>query len=253
VLAAVAFALGAGRSLELWACGYALANGLSAVLALTLFRPPVRLRWRPRLFRVRLRDALLFAFIQFTWDMQKDIDKLVLITLANDHAAGIYAIATRVIEMTTVPIKTFFVLYSRKLIREQRLDGMVRRNLLVEAAIAVVSFVAYAAFLQVMSWYPGLLGNNIETARQLFGAMLLVPVFRNLIDLHAELYFAYGAFVGRALMVVVLVLLKAGALVAMVLSTAGMAQWGLWLNAIFAGLWLVSALGVYTTVAKPAR
>ena len=44
-----------------------------------------------------------------------EIDKLVMLSLADQRTVGIYAISTRIIDFTAVPIRSFYVLYSRKL------------------------------------------------------------------------------------------------------------------------------------------
>jgi O-antigen/teichoic acid export membrane protein len=248
-MAAGAFLLMPERSLDTWAALYLAVNGAVAVLALTAFRPRVRPRFRGRLLKGRIKDAGVFAGIALAWDLQRDIDKLIIIGLVDERAAGLYAISTRMIELAAVPVKAFLVLYSRKLIREQVRGDLLRRFAPVEAGILVVSTAAYGAFLVLIHLWPRLLGANVESALPLFSAMLLVPAFKNLLDFHAELYFAYGAFVRRAGMVALLVALKSAAIAAMAGGTA-LAAWGLWLDAIFAGLYAVSAIGAYRMLAS---
>lgn len=248
--AALLFVAIGSASLDTWAGLYLAANAFAAAAAFALFRPRVRLRWRGRLFLGRLRAALLCAFSVFMTDTGSEIDKLILISLASERTAGIYAISTRIVDLTCVPMRTFYVLYSRRMIREGRHAGVVRRSLFIEAGIFALSFTTFAAFLALLTLRPGLLGANVTTAYALFGTLILVPAFRNLIEFHNELYFAYERLRPRAIMSVTLIALKSAALVMLASWIADIRDWGPWLNLMFAALYLVSALGVYRAVSR---
>lgn len=251
--AAVVFALAGDATVDTWAGFYFVANGAVTLVAVPLFCPRVQLSCSIRLFATRFRDAMLIAFSSLTFDTQTEVDKLVLITVAGQRAAGIYAISIRILELATIPIRAFYVLYSRKLIREQRSDHLLSRNLLLEAGIFSTTVALYGVFLLGLSVQPGLLGHNIEVARQLFGVALLAPAFRALTEFHSELYFAHGKFGTEAGAAVALVLLKASALAWVVSAFPEPTTWGLWLNAIFAGLYAVSAVVVYSAITKSPR
>jgi hypothetical protein len=120
-------------------------------------------------------------------------------------------------------------------------------------AIFVAAVSGFAAFLYVLSFRPGLLGPNVEVARQLFGAALLVPAFRSLTEFHIELCFAYRRFGTELMIAILLVVIKAVALVALVTGSSDPSVWGLWLNAIGAGLYLSSATAVYLTLHSMQR
>ena len=252
-VAALCLHLSGSHALGTWAWIYFGANVAALALMLLAFRPRVRLRWHAGLFVGRFKEAILFAFVGFTSDVQREIDKLVLITMADERAAGLYAIASRVIELATVPIKTFYILYSRRLIAVRSHDRIVARNLRVEFAVGAASFAVYAAFLVASAWFPTILGTNIAAARPLYTAMLFVPVFKNMMDLHAELYFAYRRMGSRALMLLGLIVLKVGALAALVRIDPDPLFWGAGLNAVLGGLYAVSALTVYTVISQPAH
>ena len=210
--------------------------------------PRVRLRWRTPLFVGRIRDALLFSISYCAFISQNEIDKLVMLSLAAQRTVGIYAISSRIIDFTSVPIRTFYVLYSRKLILEGRVRNQIGRSLSVEMLIALISTVAFAALLAALSIWPNLLGHNVASAAQLFGVLLAVPAFKNLLEYHSALFFAYQYMTVRAVLATSLVGLKAVALALLLVCFDGIAEWGGWLNAVYIGLYALSAAGVYRFV-----
>jgi O-antigen/teichoic acid export membrane protein len=246
-LAVLVFALAGGGSLEAWTLLYVVANGGITALIVLLFRPRVRLRLKLRLFRVNLKDALLFSTVNVVADMSKDIDKLVLIAIADERAAGIYAISMRVIELAAVPMKGFLVLYSRKLIHAERFGGGRPFDLRIEAATAVLSTLLFLAFLGALAVVPNLLGANVAASSALFAGMLLVPAFRNLMDIHSEVFFAFRKMPIRFAMTLVMIAIKAGGLAALVRFVPESA-WGLWLNLLFAALYVTSFVCVRRAV-----
>jgi O-antigen/teichoic acid export membrane protein len=213
-----------------------------------VFQPRIKLRWRTPLFIGRIRDALLYSISYCAFVSQNEIDKLVMLSLADQRTVGIYAISSRIIDFTSVPIRTFYVLYSRKLIREGRKRNQVGRSLGVEALIALISTVAFAALLAMLSIWPNLLGHNVASATQLLSVLLAVPAFKNLLEYHAELFFAYQQLTIRAVLATSMVGLKAAALALLLICFDGIAEWGVWLNAVYIGLYALSAAAVYRFV-----
>jgi hypothetical protein len=117
---AVAFVASGRHDIETWSGVYVIFNFAAMVLAVAIYQPRVRLRWRASLFLARIRDALMFAIAYCAFISQNEIDKVVMLSLADQRTVGIYAIASRIIDFASVPIRTFYVLYSRKLILEVR-------------------------------------------------------------------------------------------------------------------------------------
>ena len=251
--AAVVFAAVGGGDVESWSATYLAANGAAAVAVWVLYRPRVRLRWRLTLLVGRLRDALLFAVSYFAFNAQSEIDKIVMLSLADERTAGIYAIAARLIDFTTVPMRTFYVLYTRKLIREGRAIDVIRRGLTVEAVIAVTSTAGFLALLAVLHLHPLLLGPNVAVAAQLLAVLLAVPALKNLLEFQSELFFAYGRMTARAVVATALVALKAAALAVLLKTFPAVPDWGAWLNAVYLGLYAISAVVIYRTVSTGAR
>jgi len=246
--AAIGFAWTGSYNVETWASIYLGANLLATAISVIFFQPRVHLRWRTPLFVGRLRDALMFSISYFAFVSQNEIDKLVMLSLADERTVGIYAISSRIIDFTAVPIRTFYVLYSRKLISEGKTCGRFGRSLGVELVIALISTLAFVSLLAVLTLWPNILGRNVNSAMELFAVLLAVPAFKNLLEYHSELFFAYQQMTIRAVLSMALVVVKAAALALLLVCFSGVAQWGVWLNTVYIGLYALSALVVYRSV-----
>jgi O-antigen/teichoic acid export membrane protein len=245
---AIAFMMSGHHDVETWSAIYLLSNVAAMALAVIVFQPRVRLRWSAPIFFGRIRDSLLFSVAYCAFIAQNEIDKLVMLSLADQRTVGIYAISARIIDFTSVPIRSFYVLYSRKLIRDGRQRNRIGRSLSVEALIALTSTVAFAGLLAILSIWPDLLGHNVAQAGQLLGVLIAVPAFKNLLEYHSELFFAYQEMTIRAVLATLLVGLKALALALLLIHFDSIAEWGFWLNAVYMGLYALSAISVYRIV-----
>jgi O-antigen/teichoic acid export membrane protein len=246
---AVAFALGGGGGVESWTLFYFVANALALLTVLTALRPPAIPRWRTRLFVARLRDSFLFALSYFALNAQGQIDKIIVLSLADARFAGIYAISSRILDFTALPFRSFYTLYTRKLFGEgKRIKDALRRTLKVEGTILLLTLLGFGALALLLWRWPDMLGGNIAVAAQLFLLMLLVPAFRNLMEFHGELFFVYGRMTARAAIALVLVALNAGALALLLSTTSNTVTIGLMLNVIYGGLYLLSAAALYRFV-----
>jgi O-antigen/teichoic acid export membrane protein len=245
---AVVFAASSRHDVETWSLIYFTFNLAAMALAIAIYQPRVRLRWRNKIFFGRVRDGLLFSVAYCASVAQNEIDKLVMLSLADQRTVGIYAISTRIIDFTSVPIRSFYVLYSRKLIIEGRQRNQIGRSLGVEALIALISTAGLATLLVALAIWPDLLGRNVAVATQLFGVMLAVPAFKNLLEYHSELFFVYQHMTVRAVLATLLVGLKAAALALLLTHFDDIVQWGVWLNAIYLGLYVCSAASVYGSI-----
>ena len=242
---AVVFAASGRHDVETWSIIYFAFNLTAMVLAIAVYQPRIKLRWRNQIFFGRFRDALLFSVAYCASIAQNEIDKLVMLSLADQRTVGIYAISTRIIDFTSVPIRSFYVLYSRKLIIEGRQRNQIGRSVAVEMLIALISTAGLATLLVTLAIWPDLLGHNVAVATQLFGVMLAVPAFKNLLEYHSELFFAYQHMTVRAALATALVGLKAAALAFLLIHFDNIVRWGIWLNAVYLGLYVFSAASVY--------
>ena len=244
-LAAVAFLFAGGGDATRWAGFYLCGNAAAFVVLGCLYHPRVRLRWRRKVFLGRLRDGLFYAVSYCAFIAQNEADKLVILWLAGDRMAGLYVIAMRILDLTAAPLRPLFVIYSRKLVlagRSQiRLLGEILR---VEAFVAVSSIAAFFALLALLSRWPDALGHNLGSAYGLIGSLALVPVARNLIEFHGELFFAFDRMAARGVVAASLVALKSASLALLITVFAGSVQWGPWLNAIYVGIYLMSLVTV---------
>lgn len=247
-LGAVLFLFASEHTLTLWAHYYLVANLLALVLMFSFYHPSTRLRLSWPLISGRLRDSIYISFSNFLAVVQREIDKIIILLLVGDRAAGIYAISLRVLFLIAVPIGSFLKLYSRKLINENDWQHPFRRNIPIEAAVFVVSTAGFVVLMVLLSIWPNLLGTNIASARELYGTMIFIPAFTNLINFHNELYFAYGHQLERAYASLMINVFKSLMLVGIVWEATSLAQWGAWFNASFALVYLLSFTAVYAVL-----
>ena len=251
--AALAFWARGGGDAETWAVYYLVGNAISVAVLAYLYHPRIRLRFCERLMLGRLRDGLLYAFTYLVFLAQNEADKVIVLLLAGERMAGIYAIAMRVIDLTAVTARPIFVLYSRKLIQAGRATkALIRQCLFVELAVAVLSTGGLLALLAVLALWPGLLGANVSIATGMLAAILAVPAVRNLIEFHAELFFAFDRMALRAVVAAVLVVVKALGLALLLYLVSGAGDWAVWLNALYAAIYALSFAAVYGLLARSA-
>lgn len=245
---AVGFLLLAAGGLACWALVYFAVNAAAAALVTLAFHPPVGLVFSARLFKKRLRDGLLFCLSYFAFSVQNQLDKLIVLSLADARLAGIYAISTRILDFTATPFRSFYVMFTRKLLGEGKPRDLVRRGLVAEGGIALLSTLGFLVLVGVLLARPGLLGGNVESALPFFAMMLAVPALKNLLEFHGELFYVSQRMTIRAVLAVALVAINIGALALLARSGIGLARFGLWLNALYAVLYGLSVVAVYRTM-----
>jgi len=247
-LAALAFWALGQTDLNAWSAWYLGANLLAAALAWSLFLPPLRWRFAPRLYRARLSDALAAAAADIVFYVQAELDKTVVLAAAGPRMAGLYAIAMRIIDLTGMPVRVFNQLAMQKLMTARTMADSRGRLVTVEAGIAIVSVAALAGVIAVLWLWPHLLGRNVATAAALFPLLIAVPAFRNLVEYHAELLYGLGRTELRAVLLASLAAVK-GLLLWLVIRLAnGADDWLVWVNGVFLALWALSALTTYRTL-----
>jgi O-antigen/teichoic acid export membrane protein len=244
-LAALAFYVSGRADLLLWTFAYFVATLLAAILALALFLPPLRWRMAQRLYPRRMADALNAAAADIVFYIQAELDKLLMLALAGERIAGLYAIAMRVVDLTAMPVRSFNQMLVQKIMQERALAGGLGRRALVELGIALVSVGALLALILLLVPFPGALGRNVAEASWLFMPMLLVPAFRNLVEYHAELLYARERTGPRIVLLCTVAALKAALVSWVMLRFAAGDAWALWLNAVFGAAYLVSAVATY--------
>ncbi len=252
-VAAVALMLYAAPTLADWALLYLAANAASLAIAVVFFYPGHALRLRLGICRRHLRDALSVGAAEILFYVQMELDKLLVLALGGAQLAGIYAIIMRLVDLTAVPIRTFSMMLVQELMkRPDRLSGAAARVAL-EAGVFAVSVLGLGALAVLLHFHPGLLGGNIAQAAPLVMLALLVPGLRNLVEYHAELLYARGQTIVRALNLLLLAGVKAVLLSWIFTRLDTAAEVIAWLNPAFAAIYLVSALLTYSAMRMPAR
>jgi len=251
-IAAVIFAVFGHASLEIWSFAYLAATLATALIALAFFVPTSRWRFERRLYPRRMADAVFASAADVVFYMQAELDKILVLALAGERTAGLYAIAMRVIDLTAMPVRSFNQMLVQKIMKDRGLGG-TNRLALVELGIALVSIGGLAAIIVALKPFPGMLGRNVSEAAYLFAPMLLVPAFRNLVEYHAELLYARERTGSRIALLCAITALKA-ALVSWVMTQfAGNDAWALWMNGVFGLVYLLSATFTYRLLAQASR
>ena len=252
VAVAVVYWLSGATSLLVWASSYALANLVAAVVALVVFRPPHRLRLEFSLYGRWVRESMASMAADMVFYVQSELDKIVILSMAGPQAAGLYAIAMRLIDLTATPIRSFNQIMMQKIMRQRAMVTGFMRLAGFELGVAIVSLAGFAAILLLLWLYPQALGRNVAMVAPILGLMCLVPVFRNLVEYQAELLYARQRTILRAVLLALLACLKAAGLMLAIRATAATEGWLVWTNAVFAMLYVVSTLVCYTALRNQA-
>ncbi|MGL4240097.1 MAG: oligosaccharide flippase family protein [Beijerinckiaceae bacterium] len=250
-LSAVAFYVVGYRSLEAWAWFNLVAALGGAAAGLLFFMPRPRLRFRLAIYLRRLRDAVMTAASELAFYAQAELDKVVVLTIAGERAAGVYAIAMRLIDLTAVPVRSFNQLLVQRRMRDRREAAPIGRQLAMEAGVAAVSIAGLMAIAFLLWPDPGLLGANVARAAPLLLPLLLVPAFRNLVEFHGELLYAQEMFTTRLALLCGLTVLKLGLLAALLSGRSEAGEWALPLTVVFAAVYAASAAVTYAQLRRP--
>jgi O-antigen/teichoic acid export membrane protein len=232
-VAAILFWSFGSNSLGQWVWFYAAATLTSAVLAIWLALPRMQLRWKPRLYARRMKDAFTASGSEILFYLQSELDKLLVLTLAGPAAAGLYAIAMRIVDLTAIPVRSFNQLIVQRLMRSK--TAMPRgRRILIEATIGFVSIGGLLSVITLLFIWPLALGKNVATAGALFPFLLFVPAFRNLTEYHSELIYAAEMGGRRIIHLLSLAVLRLGGIAALIAIMASIETWAIWLNPLYA-------------------
>ncbi|WP_306119227.1 MULTISPECIES: lipopolysaccharide biosynthesis protein [unclassified Roseitalea] len=250
--AALALALSPAPDLAQWAVIYMGGQAAMAALAVAVFYPRQRLRLPLRLFRRRVPDALSVSGAEVLFYVQNELDKLIVLSLGGPMAAGLYAIVMRLVDLTAMPVRTFSTLLTQRLMRRPQLLDGVRMRAALEAGVFALSTAALVAMVLVFSVKPDILGTNVAEAAPLLVMVLLVPGLRNLIEYQAELLYGRGQTFTRLVLYAVVGTIKAGLMVALLGRAGDIEHWLVWINAVFAALYLVSFSITYRAMGRRA-
>lgn len=248
---AVLFWLGGFSTLDTWSWSYLGANLGAAFVAVFIYLPRRRWRLKPRLYARRMGDALSACASDIVFYLQAELDKLLVLGLVSAHAAGIYAIAMRIVDLTALPVRSFNQLLIQSMMGKKSGMGKtsgnfgLRRAILTESGIAIISIAGLGAIILLLQIWPLALGRNVAQASFVFLLLLAVPAFRNLIEYHAELLYAREYGPARLFLLVLVGAAKAGLLWLILSFRAEPEGFGPWLNLAFGVIYLISASVTY--------
>ena len=249
-VAAIAFFLLPWRGLDAWVYYYLTANILTLAIAVVFFAPGMRLRFAFRLYPRRMRDAVTAALSELTFYVQSELDKVLVLGLAGDRTAGLYAIAMRLIDLTAIPVRSFNQMLVQHIMKEGAAMASKRRRILVEGAIAVVSTAGLMAFIVLLWFYPAIMGDNVARVAPYLILMLAIPALRNLIEYQAELLYAREHVVTRALLLAGLATIKLSLMAGLLSVFSTLDGWIVPLTGVFVVLYAVSAFVTYRQLSR---
>jgi O-antigen/teichoic acid export membrane protein len=185
--------------------------------------------------------------------LQMEMDKLLVLAVGGPHLAGIYAIIMRLVDLTAIPIRTFTMMLVQRLMRTPDMLARTLRRIGIESGVFLVSTLALGALALTLMLFPNMLGANVSEAAPLVGLALFVPGLRNLVEYQAELLFARGQTLIRALNLALIAGLKAVLLSLILVRSLEVEQLIMALNGVFALLYLASMLLTYSAMRMPSK
>ncbi|MEM0899819.1 MAG: lipopolysaccharide biosynthesis protein [Pseudomonadota bacterium] len=251
-VAAAILAFGSDGDLDSWATIYVSVQGVMFVTCAALFYPKKKLRFYPRLYLRRWREALTVAGSDMLMFAQMELDKLIVLSLAGEFIAGIYSMVMRLVDLTATPVRVFSTILTQRLMRTPELLQTIKVRALIETGVIGVSLAGIGAIVSVLWLKPDILGSNVAAAVPFLFLVALIPAFKNLIEYHAELLYGRGQ---TGLRLINYALLGAGKMILMttlLLNFPNPEQWFIWTNAVFAALYACSFLLTYTSLKRPA-
>lgn len=248
-VAALAFAYAATDTLAAWSWWYLAANATAALIAIIFYYPKVRLRFMPKLYIRRWIDAVSVAGAETLFYVQSELDKVLVLAFGGAEVAGIYAIIMRLVDLTALPVRSFFTLLTQRLMRGPQLLDSLKIRIGLEALVAGVSVAGLLALVAVLAVFPNALGRNVGEATPLLILVLAVPALRNLLEYHSELLYATGRTVIRTVVLAMIGAVKAGLLALLLMEGLKTESWVTMINLVFLALYLVSAVMTYRALA----
>jgi O-antigen/teichoic acid export membrane protein len=252
-VAAVIFVAMPAGGLTGWTWLYLTANATSLIIAVLFYYPRQPLSLKTGIYFKRLPDALYVAGAEVLFYLQMELDKLLVLAIGGAQLAGIYAIIMRLVDLTAIPIRAFTMMLVQKMMRAPEMLARLAVRAGIEGSIFAVSTLALLCLAIILHFFPGMLGRNVAEAAPLIGLAIMVPGLRNLVEYQAELLFGRGQMQLRALNLALLAGVKAVLLIWVLGRIADTHDLVLSLNAVFAAIYLASALLTYSALRLPSK
>ena len=168
------------RVLLVWAAMYLLSSSLALALAARHIRPWTAGSWPPAWHGLRpaVREGFPFAVAGLAQKLAADADKALLAGLGSLHAAGIYGLAYRILEMAQTPMHALALSTLTHFVRHrQRGPRAAVRELLHILPIPMVYAVLVAPTLFGAAWLiPAVFGEAFANASKSIQHMALLPL-----------------------------------------------------------------------------
>jgi O-antigen/teichoic acid export membrane protein len=159
----------------------------------------------------------------------------------------------RLVDLTAIPIRTFSMMLVQRMMRAPEMLSRLAVKSGIEGGVFAVSTLALLTLGIVLHFFPNALGKNVAEAAPLVVLAICVPGLRNLVEYQAELLFARGQTLVRALNLGLLAALKALLLTYVLTTILDTPNMVLSLNVVFLLLYLASTLLTYSAMRKPAK
>ena len=249
-IAAIGLYMYGEHSLDVWAPIYFLCLGLVMIAGVIFVYPKQALRWKPRAWLGRSRDALGVSAAETLFYLQSEMDKVLVLALGGEVLSGLYAIVMRLVDLTAVPLRAFSTMLIQWIMRSRKSGQLAKTGMKLDFLVGCVSVAAILVLAVMLSIVPTILGQNIALGASFLWLVILVPAFRNAIELHTELLYGHQFMASRVILLAYLATMKAF-LIALVLNhTTDFSQLAILLNVVFGALYIASALVTYARVLK---
>jgi O-antigen/teichoic acid export membrane protein len=137
--------------------------------------------FRFRLFYERGTEGLGYSFATSTASVYNDVDKAMLSHYSMNAAAGVYAVAYRIVDIATIPIISIRDALLPRLFRHGR-AGMTESSKLVQGLIlraTLGSLLASAGMFLCAPAIPRIVGLNYSESVPALRWLCILPVFRS--------------------------------------------------------------------------
>lgn len=253
LVAAITLFTQGSHSIEAWAPLYFASLSLVMLAGIVFLYPKQRLRWKPRAWMGRARDAMGVSAAETLFYLQSEMDKVLVLALGGEMLSGLYAIIMRLVDLTAVPLRAFSTMLTQWIMRSRKSGEAAKTGLKLDLLIGLTSAIALAAIAILLSFAPTILGENIAMGASFLWLVVMVPAFRNAIELHTDLLYGHQFMATRVALLAYLGTMKAF-LIALVLGHTGdFGEVALLLNVVFGVLYLVSALVTYSRLNRKPR
>jgi O-antigen/teichoic acid export membrane protein len=167
-----------------WAVASLVVSVATAVVAVTIvtrhFGTP---QFSPKLFVQRVREGLIFAVSGSTTSIYNDVDKAMLAHFGMNAATGIYTMAYRLVDISTLPIRSIHAAAFPRFFQHGANSGgvlatepfakkLLRKTSLLGAGVAIVLFI-------VAPQIPHILGKGFAPSVLALRWLCLIPLFRS--------------------------------------------------------------------------